>query len=326
MALLARRLAWFALGVLFVLFSPAFVLCGYPANLFQGIPDLRRFNIIRVSSPVLYLAGLVAIVLAHRSSLTFVIYSQIASWIVSLGLGVALVWVHLSPRFRWNRAVLPSLVKYGARTQATNLANYFNQRIDQLVLSLLVPPQQLGFYAVAVTLSTAVTVFPQAVGLVTFSRGSSQHSGDAKATIGHSFRASLLWLLACCSALYLLAPFLIHRIFGAAFDGSILACRILVPGALMIGLNQVLYGGSNALGRPGLPSCAEGASMAVTAGGLYLLVPRYGYIGAAIVSTAAYTVSFLVMLVLTHRLLGISLRNLLFGGTTRAIPATPRGL
>ena len=51
--------------------------------------------------------------------------------------------------------------------------------------------------------------------------------------------------------------------------------------------------------------------MAVTAIGLYLLIPRYGYIGAAIVSSIAYTISFVLMLVLAHRLLGLSLRVLL---------------
>ena len=127
---------------------------------------------------------------------------------------------------------------------------------------------------------------------MTFSRGSSQRSEDAKKTIGDSFRASLIWLALSCGALYALTPFLIHLIFGVAYDGSILSCRILLPGAVMIGLNQVLYNGAYALGRPGLPSWAESVSMAVTAVGLYLLVPRYGYIGASIVSTVAYTFSF----------------------------------
>ena len=182
-----------------------------------------------------------------------------------------------------------------------------------MALSLFVPPRQLGFYAVAVTLSTAVTVFPQAAGIVTFSRGSSQNSDDAKETIGTSFRASLTWLLLCSSALYALSPFLIRLVFRSAFEGSIVACRILLPGAVMIGLNQVLYNGSSALGRPGLPSIAEGVSMAVTAVGLYLLVPRYGYIGAAIISSIAYTTSFLLMLVLAQKHLGLSLRTLLLG-------------
>ncbi len=301
------------LGTVFVLVTPALIFSGYPANLFQGLPDLLRFNLIRITAQFTFFAGLVALYFTSRGTLRSVISWQVLGYIAALSVGLVMAWHTLRPRLRWSKAAIPSLLHFGFRTQATNLSSYFNQRIDQLILSLFVPPQQLGFYAVAVTLSTAVTVFPQAAGIVTFSRGSGQGREDAVATIGHSFRASLVWLLLCCTVLYVLAPFLIRLVFGAAFDGSILACRILLPGALMIGLNQVLYNGASALGRPGLPSIAEGVSMAVTAIGLYSLVPHYGYIGAAVVSSVAYTVSFLLMLTLTHRLLKLNLRVLVRG-------------
>jgi O-antigen/teichoic acid export membrane protein len=111
--------------------------------------------------------------------------------------------------------------------------------------------------------------------------------------------------------LFLFVPYLIHTVFGSAFEGSILACRILLPGALVAGLNLVLYNASSALGRPGLSSYAEGSCVLVTALGLYLLVPRYGYIGAAVVSSAAYTVSFVIMLTLAHRILDLKFASLL---------------
>jgi O-antigen/teichoic acid export membrane protein len=217
------------------------------------------------------------------------------------------------PRFEWNPRTVFGLIHYGYRTQATNLANFFNQRIDQLLLSLIVPPKQLGYYAVAVTLSTSVTIFSQAAGIVTFSKGASQHSDDARITIGRSFRVSLLCLVLGCVLIYIVAPPLIGFVFGSAFGGSISACRILLPGSLMLGLNQVLYNGASALGKPGLPSIAEGFGMLVTALGLYLLLPRYGYIGAAIVSSIAYTSSFAAMLLLGHRSLGLNIRTLLSG-------------
>ena len=306
------------LGVACVLLTPALILGGYPANLFQGRQDLLRFNVIRTAAPLIYFAGLVGLYFTRRASLTSVIVFHVAGWLIALVLGSVMMCGILKPRVRWNSSAIPRLFHFGIRTQVTNLANYFNQRIDQLLLSLFVPPRQLGLYAVAVTLSTGVTVFPQAAGIVTFSRGSSQPREDAKATIGVSFRASLLWLVIGGSALYVFTPFLIRLLFGAAFEGSIVACRILLPGTLFIGLNQVLYNGASALGRPGLPSYGEGVSMAVTGIGLYLLVPRYGYIGAAIISSIAYSVSFLIMLVLVHRLFGLSLRFLLLGGRRRA--------
>jgi O-antigen/teichoic acid export membrane protein len=301
------------LGLLFALFSPALILGGYSGNLFQGRRDLLRFNLIRIIPAFVYLAGLVGLYWGHQSSVRGVVSSQIAGFVVALPFGAMLAWRLLRPHFRWNAKVIPWLLSFGWRTQVTNLANTFNQRIDQMILSLFVPPQQLGFYAVAVTLSNAVTVFPQAAGIVTFSRGASQHRDDARRTIGTSFRASLTWLLVCCALLYALAPVLVHVIFGSRFGGSVIACRILLPGALMVGLNQVLYNGASALGRPGLPSIAEGFSMGITAVGLYILVPRYGYVGAAIVSSIAYTTSFVIMLIISKKMLGLRLTSLLWG-------------
>ena len=304
------------LGIVFVLFTPALILSGYAANLFQGRQDLQRFNLIRVAAPFIYFAGLVGLYFAHKANLNSVTFFQLAGYVAALMLGTVMASYILRPKVEWNSSAIPRLLSFGYRSQATNLTSYFNQRIDQLVLSLFVPPRQLGFYAVAVTLTMAVTAFSQAVGIVTFAKGSSQQSEDAKSTIGVSFRASLLWLLVCCSVLYLLAPFLIRLVFSAAFDGSIVACRILLPGTVMLGLNQVLYNGASALGRPGLPSYAEGISVAITAIGLYLLVPRYGYIGAAMVSSISYTMSFAVMLILAHRLLGLNLGVRIGGRTT----------
>ena len=302
-----------ALGILFVLLTPVIILSGYPGNLFQGMQDLPRFNFIRVMAPLTYAAGLVGLYALHRGNLQSVIFSQLAGFILALTIGIALVWRILKPRLQWNSSAIPSLLHYGIRSHAGSIAYYFNQRIDQLILSLLVPPKQLGFYAVAVTLSTTVAVFPQAAGIVAFSRGSSQQAKDAKVTAGVAFRSSLLWLLAACGGLYALAPFLIRFVFGGAFDGSILACRILLPGALVAGLSFVLYNAASAMGRPGLGTVAEGVGVIATAMGLFLLVPRYGYIGAALVSSIAYTVSFLVMVVLSHRLLGLTMGVLLLG-------------
>jgi O-antigen/teichoic acid export membrane protein len=300
------------LGILFALFTPALILAGYSANFFQGSQDLARFNIIRTLSPFAYCCALIALFVLRSGSLKLVVVSQIAATVIALGLGTLLARRYLRPHFRWNSEAIPRLLGFGWRTQATNLTSTFNQRVDQLMLSLFVAPQQLGWYAVAVTLSNAITVVPQAAGIVTFSRGAAQDREHAVETLRTSFRGSLAWLVACCGVLYFAAPILIRVAFGPQFEGSILACRILLPGALMIGLNQVLYSGASALEHPGLPSIAESVGMVVTIVGLYLLVPRWGYLGAAAVSSISYGVSFLVMLLLTRTVLRMPLAALVF--------------
>ena len=89
-----------------------------------------------------------------------------------------------------------------------------------------------------------------------------------------------------------------------------LACRILLPGAVALGLSQVLYDGARALNQPTLPSYAEGCSLIVTLGCLYLLVPRFGFVGAAVASTLAYWTSLVVALMLFKGRLGLGWREL----------------
>jgi O-antigen/teichoic acid export membrane protein len=121
-----------------------------------------------------------------------------------------------------------------------------------------------------------------------------------------------LWLLLGCSALFVTAPLLINVALGPRFAGSALACRLLLPGIVALGLNLVLYNGANAMGKPSLPSYAEGSGFVATALGLALFAPRFGYIGAAIVSSVAYTISLGVMLVLASRSMQLNLTGLIF--------------
>ena len=143
------------LGIVFVLLTPVLIFSGYSGNLFQGLQNLRIFNLIRVSPGLIYFVGLIAIYAVHAASVKSVIYAQLTGFAVALALGVTLAWIRLRPRFRWNAGATSRLLHYGWRTHLSTLTNQFNQRVDQLILSVFVPPQQLGLYAVAVTLANA---------------------------------------------------------------------------------------------------------------------------------------------------------------------------
>lgn len=307
------------LGFWFLLFTPILILGGYPANVLQALRHTRWFNIIRMIAPATFVVGLALIGITPANEvMANVVKAQLAGYVAAFLIGIALLLTKLRIAPEVCMAATGSLFGYGVRAQMTNLATYFNQRADQLVLSLLVPPRELGLYAVAVSLGAAVTFVPQAAGLVTFADAAGQGTQSAKRTIATSFRLSLAWLCMACVLLWVAAPFLVAFAFGKDFSETSRACRFLLPGMVASGLNQVLYAAANAMGRPALPSFAELAGMAVTAIGFVILVPSYGYIAAAAVSTAAYTTSFVVMIWLSTRVLGIRISELLFAEPNHA--------
>jgi O-antigen/teichoic acid export membrane protein len=311
------------LALIFLCSCPALLLSGYPGNLLQGKLDLLSFNIIRMIAPFVYALGLAALLLLRKPSLQGVVAFQI------LGLALALVggyWILLKKeklRFVFDTRAVKSLLGYGWKTQLATVTSYLNQRVDQLLLSLFVGPRELGLYVVAVTVSMALGFFPQASAIVTLASGSNLAPDRARRVIAESFRRSLIWLVLGCAALFVAAPWLITLVFGSSFSASSLACRILLPGSIALGLNQVLYEGARSLNEPALPSYAEGLALLVTCAGLYLLLPRFGFLGAAIASTLAYTTSLMLMLLLYNARLHISMSELL--GFSRP-PALERGV
>ncbi len=299
------------LALIFLFSTPFLMLSGYPANILQGRLDFLPFNLIRALTPLTYAVGLGVLLLLRKADLQAVVALQILGYVAAVAGGCWILFRKESLRFSLQKGVLKSLLSYGWKTQVASVTYYINQRVDQLLLSLLVSPRELGLYVVAVTVSLALSFLPQAAAIVTLATGSNLSREGAKAFIGNSFRTSLMWLMAGCSALFVVTPWLITLVFGPNFKGSVLACRILLPGSIALGLNQVLYEGARSLNDPALPSYAEGLAAVLTCLGLYVLIPRLGFIGAAIASTLAYSCSLVFMLVLYHLRLRFRLSELL---------------
>ncbi|HXJ93635.1 MAG TPA: oligosaccharide flippase family protein [Terriglobia bacterium] len=308
---------------LFLAFAPLIMLGGYPANLLQGRLDLLSFNLLRAITPCVYAAGLIILMLRGRCSLREVVALQIIGACLTVGVGLWLAFCRArqqAGRFlAWNRSACASLLKFGCKSNLSSVTSYVNQRSDQLLLSLFVGPHDLGLYVVAVALATAVSFFPQAAGVVTLATGSNLAPEEARRVIARSFRLTLAALGAGCGLLLVLCPWLINFAYGPSFGPAVTACKILLPGSVALGLNQVLYDGARALDQPLLPSYSEGISTAVTFGALLLFLPRFGFLGAAVASTLAYSTGLAVTLHLARTRLRIGLRDLL--GSPLALPA-----
>ena len=306
------------LALVFLGFAPVIILGGQPSSLLHGKLHFAAYNVLRTIAPAAYTLGLLGLFLSRRPYLRDIVACQIAGVVLAAGSGYALLCRKERLRWVWDTKAFKSLLSFGWKTQLSDVTVFVNQRADQLLLSVFVSPRQLGLYVVAVTVTSLVGVFPRAIGLVTYATGSNASPSDAGRIISRSLRASLLWLGAGCSLLFVIVPWLIPLAFGRDFAGSVWACRILLPGSVALGLSQVLYDGARALDQPALPSYAEGCSLIATAACLYVLVPRYGFVGAAVASTLAYTSSFVVTLLLFGSRLGLGWRELMGISTRRA--------
>ena len=103
------------------------------------------------------------------------------------------------------------------------------------------------------------------------------------------------------------AIILLPLLFGASFRAATPMAMVLLAASVPLAGASVLSTGLQADGVPLIPSIGEGIALVVTVVGLVLLLPPLQAMGAAIVSLAAYSASFLFQLLMAKRRIGTPL-------------------
>ena len=280
----------------------AFVGASYTFSL--QATNLRWWNEVRVSQPVLSLAFLIVLWRLRLLTLSAALIVLAFSMVLQLG------WAyyrcrsaHLVPGHAQARLVQP-LARYGVSQIAALTPAALNANLDQLVLSQAVPPSVLGRYAIAVSCSLLPMPLASAIGNVAFPRLASRQRVDGLA-------ARMQWLgilgAACAAAgalvpLDLVAPWLIPRVFGPGYADMAPLLWILTPATVFLACSQVTEDVLRGRKRPLVVARAQGLAAVFTVILLVALLPVAGVYGAAIASAVAYGVALVLMLLSLRRL------------------------
>jgi O-antigen/teichoic acid export membrane protein len=274
----------------------AFVAASYTFSL--QARDLPRWNVVRVSQPVLSLLALGVLWGLRLLTLRNALLVLPATMLVQLG------WAYrccrragLAPGAPQASLVRP-LAGYGAAQIAALTPAVLNAQLDQLVLSQTVPPADLGRYALAVSFTLLPTSLVAAIGFVAFPwlAARSEPTETVRrvqlAAILASAGVAVLTLVPLAAA----ASWLVPLVFGAGYRGAVPLLWILAPGAVFLACGQVAGDLLRGRNRPSVVAWAQGVAAVFTVVLLLALLPAAGVAGAAIASTVAYGVALAVML------------------------------
>jgi O-antigen/teichoic acid export membrane protein len=173
-----------------------------------------------------------------------------------------------------------------------------NNYLDQLVLSQLVPPADLGRYAIAVSVTLIPVPLVSAIGNVAFPRLAARRTVTAEGTRMQLAAAAVSAGVAAGILLPIAAGayWVIPAFFGPAYRGAVPLLWILTPGGIFLATGQVVGDLLRGLNRPGLVATAQGLAAIGTVVLLLALLPSTGVAAAAIASTVAYGTALAVMI------------------------------
>ena len=274
----------------------AFVGCSYTFSLQAA--STERWNLVRVSQPALAFAFIVTLRLLRQLTLGTAIGVVLAS--MAFQLGYAYYWCRrcgLAPGHVELPLVSP-LLKCGLAQLGASAPSAVNACLDQLVLSQLVPPEDLGRYAIAASVTAVPVPLVSAIGNVAFPRLAARGGSPASSTqlaltataVAAGIASAILLPLAAS------ASWLIPAVFGPGYRGAVPLLWILTPGGVFLACGQVAGDLLRGLARPGLVAMAQGLSAVCTVILLVALLPVVGVMGAAVASTIAYGMALSLMI------------------------------
>lgn len=264
----------------------------------QGGGDLPGANRIIVLEELMFLPTYLLLVLAGASGYAAIIGGLVGADAVTAVLG----WSRLARRgfFRGKRSPSIALARrvcsYGARAQIGGVLSLLNLRLDFVLLGALAGPVVLGTYAIASKFAELLRLLPLALTYVLYPKFAAQDATEAAAR-ARALMPKTGLLTAAAAVPLAFAAALLPMVYGEAFRAAVVPTYILLFGLAGEGLSSVgtafLYGA----GRPGLNSLGIGAGVVVTVVLDLALIPRFGAVGAALASSAAYLTTTLVLLV-----------------------------
>lgn len=267
---------------------------------------------VRITQPATYVVVLLVLLALDRFTPTTVLTAQVASYGVALTVavvalareGVALPDPRLAGR----------ALGYGLRLQGVSLTAL---RLDSVILPAFVPAAQIGYYSIAVNVSSMVVALFGSVAMVIFPMTAASDGTGGQHALERGLRINLVGGGLAVLVLAVLAPWLIPLVYGGDFAAAVPALWLMLPGIVLLSASLALMAALQGLGSPGWASLAHVGGAVVLAIGLVLTVPRYGILAAALMSTIGYTAVF----VLGHRLVarrnGLSMRAVLSPGEIR---------
>lgn len=197
---------------------------------------------------------------------------------------------HTMPSATEVRQWVKRLSAFGLRSHLGLVAQQLNYRADLLLVAGLAGSSAAGLYGMAGRVIDLLWYIPTAASFDLLPRlvdGAGE--GEAPPTADASAIRVGVALIGCGAVAWFAAERVFVGVLGPEFRPAGSMLRVLLPGAVLLGVAKLHGQELIALGRPGTNAAISFLTLAIAVPAGLLIIPRHGALGAAWVSTTLYS-------------------------------------
>lgn len=296
---------------------PVTLLLLFISSFFQGLQKFKQLNLTLLLQPLLTLVLVVLLIFTGIKSVGWILSAYLAGSIIALYFAFRTLRPYLLPSGEdelndYGNAIL----NYGYKAHLSNILAFINYKSDIFLVNFFMGPASVGIYIISIQLSERLWLLSQSVSSVLLPK-LSQLSGDEdlRGKLTPLITRWVLWVtLLAATFLAIIAIPLIYFIFGEDFLGAFIPLLILLPGTVLGAASRILANDIAARGRPELNMYTSFFVVLINIFGNILLIPEWGISGAAMATSVAYSINFLLRLVMYNRFTKIPIiTNIIIG-------------
>ena len=280
---------------------------------------IRGANAIDVTSGAGY-AVLGSVVVLLGGGVIGALASWVAAYAASALYGV--MRLNRAPELEARSAQVPraDLVRgqlvFGGKSGLVYAAGYVNLRVGAFVVAALLGSAALGIYTVVLSVAELLWKISNAFAWSAFGRIAGEDEAGVGELVARLSRTILLIELPLGAALFAFGPWLVERVYGAAFASAGTPLRLMVLAVVAYAIEPVFgYFLLVRCKRPLLVMSIQLGSAAACTAIAAVAIPRYGIAGAAAATAATYAAVVALKACIVARTLGVPLTDLVIPRT-----------
>lgn len=184
--------------------------------------------------------------------------------------------------------LLKAEFSYGGVLWLGAIFSFLHFRADQFMIKEMIDVRALGVYSIAVMLAELLFLVPVSVSSALLGKlYNTSEPAAARSIMGRTLKLTLY----ICGALALLGiplSLLIPLVYGKAYAGAVSSVMVLLGGAVFASIAKVGMQYFFTLGRPKVHLYTTLITLIVNIALNFLLIPRWGILGAAVASSVSY--------------------------------------
>lgn len=285
-------------------------------------------NLVRTPSGIMsYLAPVLMLPFTHSLAwmIAALMLNRAASFVIYLGVTLRAI-PSLRTRARFQRALLPSLLGFGAWITVSTVINPLMIYLDRFLIGAMISMAALTAYSVPMEIISKSFILPVAISGVmfpAFARSFAAHPESVRHLFERSSKLVVLILCPPCLVIVTFAPQIMSRWMGPEFAlRSSAILQMLAVGAFVTGLSWIPLTLLHAAHRPDLTARIHLVDFPFYALVLWFSIHEYGVLGAAFAWSGRLLMENLVLFAMARRVIKSPRREVINGHLMMAAAAS----